>query len=354
MALDRRRQEPRRAARYPGEPEVYDSHPGITRRSTRRPAGPSPTPSRPSGTSRYFCSNHSNMQGTVTVRAAPSATVEQRPAAARRAPAGPAREAQGLHQPAELQDPDPAAAAARACSRRGQGHPQRAAGPGQPDGDGRFTAPVDLRGFSTGTYEVQINATHRRRPHADAARAGTARARRSWQAPRCRPCSLAERVIDLTGGPVETRASAFLAEIGYPCDLVVNVESQSPGTARAAAQEVEADVRAALLRLLDEGKTVQGPDRRRAGARRRPVAHGLLLLLSRARARSDGGARPRWPRRRTAEADRWWHGEGPPEELVRVALEGIVGRLPAARGAAAHGRRGHDVRPRVRGLLQRR
>jgi AcrR family transcriptional regulator len=25
-----------------------------------------------------------------------------------------------------------------------------------------------------------------------------------------------------------------------------------------------------------------------------------------------------------AEADRWWHGEGPPEELVREALEGVV------------------------------
>jgi AcrR family transcriptional regulator len=24
------------------------------------------------------------------------------------------------------------------------------------------------------------------------------------------------------------------------------------------------------------------------------------------------------------EADRWWHGEGPPEQLVRVALEGIA------------------------------
>jgi TetR/AcrR family transcriptional regulator, ethionamide resistance regulator len=26
-----------------------------------------------------------------------------------------------------------------------------------------------------------------------------------------------------------------------------------------------------------------------------------------------------------AEADRWWHGEGPPDELVRLALEGIAG-----------------------------
>ena len=25
-----------------------------------------------------------------------------------------------------------------------------------------------------------------------------------------------------------------------------------------------------------------------------------------------------------AEADRWWHGEGPPEQLVRAALEGIA------------------------------
>jgi AcrR family transcriptional regulator len=25
-----------------------------------------------------------------------------------------------------------------------------------------------------------------------------------------------------------------------------------------------------------------------------------------------------------AEADRWWHGEGPPEQLVRIALEGIA------------------------------
>ena len=41
---------------------------------------------------------------------------------------------------------------------------------------------------------------------------------------------------------------------GYPLQhLVVNVESQTPGR-RRSRQEVEADVRAALLRLLDEGK----------------------------------------------------------------------------------------------------
>ena len=35
----------------------------------------------------------------------------------------------------------------------------------------------------------------------------------------------------------------------------VNVESQSPGARRRSREQVEADVRSALIRLLEEGKT---------------------------------------------------------------------------------------------------
>ena len=57
------------------------------------------------------------------------------------------------------------------------------------------------------------------------------------------------------------------------------------------------------------------------------------------------------------EADRWWHGEGPPEELVQSALEGIgsvfgshAGILRAAVEVTAYDR---DFEAFYRGLVQR-
>ena len=103
---------------------------------------------------------------------------------------------------------------------------------------------------------------------------------------------------------------------------LVNVESQSPGR-RRTRQEVEADVRAAMLRLLGEGKPFKDltvDELARAAGLSRTAFYFYFpgksqVLMAAAAEAAEAMA---------AEADRWWHGEGPPEQLVRVALEGIV------------------------------
>lgn len=82
-------------------------------------------------------------------------------------------------------------------------------------------------------------------------------------------------------------------------------------------------MRAALVRLLDEGKTFKNltvDELARAAGLSRTAFYfyfpgkNQALMAAAAEVAEEAAA----------EADRWWHGEGAPEELVRVALQGIV------------------------------
>ncbi len=83
-------------------------------------------------------------------------------------------------------------------------------------------------------------------------------------------------------------------------------------------------MRAALVRLLEEGRTFKDltvDELARAAGLSRTAFYFYFpgksqALMSAAAELAEATA---------AEADRWWHGEGRPEELVRLALEGIVG-----------------------------
>ncbi len=105
----------------------------------------------------------------------------------------------------------------------------------------------------------------------------------------------------------------------------MNVDPQSSATVRRRnRQEVESDIRAALLRLLSVGK---------------PFKHLTVDELARAANLSRTAFYFYFPGKNQvlmaaasdvaeeyyAEADRWWSGEGAPEQLVREALEGVVG-----------------------------
>jgi TetR/AcrR family transcriptional regulator, ethionamide resistance regulator len=100
-------------------------------------------------------------------------------------------------------------------------------------------------------------------------------------------------------------------------------ESASHSDARRRSRdEVQAAVRAALVELLGERPfkdvTVDGLSRR-AGLSRTafyfyyPDKNEVLK-----EAAEEAAAEV------YAEADRWWHGEGPPEQLVKEALSGIA------------------------------
>jgi TetR/AcrR family transcriptional regulator, ethionamide resistance regulator len=94
------------------------------------------------------------------------------------------------------------------------------------------------------------------------------------------------------------------------------------GARRRSRDEVQAAVRMALVELLGERPfkdvTVDGLSRR-AGLSRTafyfyyPDKNEVLKEAAEAAAAEV-----------YAEADRWWHGEGPPEQLVREALSGIA------------------------------
>src|SRR3954453_14674026 len=98
--------------------------------------------------------------------------------------------------------------------------------------------------------------------------------------------------------------------------------SPHPATRRRTRHEVQADVRAALVDMLGERPfkdvTVDGLARR-AGLSRTafyfyyPDKNEVLKEAAEAVAAEL-----------YAEADRWWHGEGAPEQLVREALNGIA------------------------------
>jgi AcrR family transcriptional regulator len=100
--------------------------------------------------------------------------------------------------------------------------------------------------------------------------------------------------------------------------------STKPNTARRRNRhEVEAAVRAALLRLLSEGipfKNLTVDELARASGLSRTAFYfyfpGKEQALMSAAAAASGELYDR--------ADTWWHGEGPPEQLVRAALEGIL------------------------------
>src|SRR5436190_7989870 len=100
-----------------------------------------------------------------------------------------------------------------------------------------------------------------------------------------------------------------------------NPAAQS-ATRRRTREEVQAAVRRALVELLGERpfKDVTVDElARRAGLSRTafyfyyPDKNEVLKEASEAVASEV-----------YAEADRWWHGEGPPEQLVREALSGIA------------------------------
>lgn len=87
--------------------------------------------------------------------------------------------------------------------------------------------------------------------------------------------------------------------------------------------EVEAAVRAALLRLLSEGtpfKKLTVDELARAAGLSRTAFYFYFPGKSQALM----AAAAEVAEETAAEADRWWHGEGAPEELVRVALQGII------------------------------
>jgi AcrR family transcriptional regulator len=104
---------------------------------------------------------------------------------------------------------------------------------------------------------------------------------------------------------------------------MVNAESQTPNR-RRSRQQVESDVRAALLRLLAEGKPFKDltvDELARASGLSRTAFYfyfpGKTQVLM---AAANEVAQDYY-----SEADRWWSGEGPPQQLVRAAMEGVVG-----------------------------
>ncbi len=140
---------------YPGEAEVYDSHPGIVA-TEAPPGGTFAHTFIRVGTFKYFCSNHSDMQGTVTVHEAalPSAGPDA-------GSGGGASTGQSGVRPKgcisqrnfKIRIREPQGSSLRAASVTLNGRPVAVH-----KEDGRLTAQIDLRGFSTGTYDVRIKA----------------------------------------------------------------------------------------------------------------------------------------------------------------------------------------------------
>jgi AcrR family transcriptional regulator len=86
---------------------------------------------------------------------------------------------------------------------------------------------------------------------------------------------------------------------------------------------VEADVRAALLHLLERGKPFKDltvDELARAAGLSRTAFYFYFPGKNQVLMAALGDVTEEL----YAEADRWWHGEGPPDQLMRVALEGIV------------------------------
>ena len=103
----------------------------------------------------------------------------------------------------------------------------------------------------------------------------------------------------------------------------MTVESETPGGRRRSRRQVEADVAAALVRLLDEGKTFKNLTVDEL-ARAAGLSRTAFYFYFPGKSQALMAAAAEVAEETAAEADRWWHGEGEPEELVRVALQGIV------------------------------
>jgi plastocyanin len=134
----------------PGQPELFESHPGPAGQISGPPPGGTfshvfPTP----GTFGYFCRVHPSMQGEVIVRRvdtpaadAPGAPVSQLTPAtctSKRSFRIRIRQQRGVRITAASVTVNGKAVAVSAR-------------------DGRFTAPVDLRGLPKGSYRVSITA----------------------------------------------------------------------------------------------------------------------------------------------------------------------------------------------------
>jgi TetR/AcrR family transcriptional regulator, ethionamide resistance regulator len=99
------------------------------------------------------------------------------------------------------------------------------------------------------------------------------------------------------------------------------------GTAQSAARrrsraEVQLAVRDALVELLRESsfKDITVDELARAAG----ISRTAFYFYYRDKNEVLMAAAEETSAEVYAEADRWWHGEGPPAELVRVALEGIA------------------------------
>jgi plastocyanin len=141
---------------YPGEAEQYDSHPGGAPAVDAPPGGTFAHTFTIPGNYRYFCSNHSNMQGTVAVRKV-DVPVGQTDGgtAADGTPTGQLAKPKGCisQRNFRIRIRQPRGERLRSASVTLNGRPVPVT-----KRDGRFTAPVDLRGFSSGTYEVRVTA----------------------------------------------------------------------------------------------------------------------------------------------------------------------------------------------------
>jgi plastocyanin len=140
---------------YPGEAEVYDSHPGVVAQEAP-PGGTFAHTFTTVGTSRYFCSNHSSMQGTVTVQPAKAAGSGSDSGSAGGGPAGQlGTAAKGCisQRKFNIRIREPRGSRLKSASVTLNGRPVSVR-----KEDGRLTAQIDLRGFSTGTYDVRIKA----------------------------------------------------------------------------------------------------------------------------------------------------------------------------------------------------
>ena len=124
------------------------------------------------GTFKYLCRVHPSMQGVVEVRRAdkPAGTAGGQPVSQ----LSPATCASKRNFPIRIRRPHGARITAASVTVNGKAVAVSAR-------DGRFTAPVDLRGLPKGVYEVAITA-HRRRARRYTASAGTRPATQSWRA----------------------------------------------------------------------------------------------------------------------------------------------------------------------------
>ena len=139
---------------YPGEAEQYDSHPGIPALDAP-PGGIFTHTFTIPGNYRYYCSNHSNMQGTVAVRKVDLPPGQTDGGAAGGEATGQLAKPKGCisqrHFRIRIRQPRGERLKSASVTVNGRPVPVRKQ-------DGRLTAPVDLRGFASGVYDVKVTA----------------------------------------------------------------------------------------------------------------------------------------------------------------------------------------------------